>query len=129
MRSAPIRFRKSKREEFEDAARLNALIVLEGDFASAATTGVAIRLVRFEPSAPSYAQDDAAVLDMPPDLGLEVVLPDDAAITPTGRERIERGQPLYGRVIAHSPSFDSTSGTLTCSAYAVWGLTRAARWR
>jgi hypothetical protein len=66
-------------------------------------------------------RDEAVV---PPDIALEVVLPDDSALTPAGAERIGRGLPFYARVIAHSPSYDAESGSFVSSAYAVWGVTR-----
>jgi hypothetical protein len=62
--------------------------------------------------------------DVPPGISIDVVLPDDSALTPAGAERIGRGHPFYARVIAHSPSFDADSGVFVCSAYAVWGVTR-----
>jgi hypothetical protein len=62
--------------------------------------------------------------DVPPGISIDVVLPDDSALTPAGAERIGRGHPFYARVIAHSPSFDADSGVFVCSDYAVWGVTR-----
>jgi hypothetical protein len=61
---------------------------------------------------------------VPAEITIEVVLPDDTALTPAGAERIGRGHPFYARVIAHSPSYERESDSFVCSAYAVWGATR-----
>src|SRR5712691_8589264 len=55
-----------------------------------------------------YADRHAEVGEttVPEGVGIHVTLPDDQAVLPSGRERFERPQPFYGRVIAHSPSFD-----------------------
>jgi hypothetical protein len=74
------------------------------------------------PGEPRRMRRDEALV--PPGIAIEVVLPDDTALTPAGAERIGRGQPFYARTIAHSPSFDESTGTFVCSAYAVWGVTR-----
>lgn len=82
------------------------------------------RIFEYEPiRIPPLEPDDArTATPMPAGVGIRVVLPDAAAFTAAGKERIGRGEPFYARVIAHSPSFDNESGVLTCSAYAVWGI-------
>jgi hypothetical protein len=128
---------KLKREELRQAALSNQLIVLSGDFERAGDEDSRLRLTRFE-VLPDYSFYESwspehkyrvmgqagEQLRVPEGVGIEVVLPDESAFTPSGKERIGRGKPFYGRVIGHSPSFAAETGILMCSAYAVWGATR-----
>jgi hypothetical protein len=61
---------------------------------------------------------------MPAGVAVRVILSDPAAFTASGSDRLKRREPFYGRVIAHSATYDSGSGTLSCYAYAVWGVPR-----
>jgi hypothetical protein len=124
---------EKKREEFESIGEKNRMLVLRGQFAfkelGSERTGPRLALRSFNPT-PGYVSPRGGDGDGPakPDLipvpegvGLEVVLPDQDALTPSGSERILRGEPFYAGLIAHSPSFDRASGVLTCSAWAIWG--------
>jgi hypothetical protein len=91
--------------------------------------GPILRLTHFNPT-PGYVsprsgdegdEPRADLIPIPEGIGLNVVLPDNKALTPAGSERIQRGDPFYAGLIAHSPSFNSETATLTCSAWAIWG--------
>ncbi len=122
-----------KREEFENIAKRNQLLVFKGQFAFKEVgrdgCGPTLKLTHFNPT-PGYIsprgannEDDlrADLIPLPEGVGLDVTLPDGKALTPAGGERILRGEPLYAGLIAHSPSFNSETGRLTCSAWAIWG--------
>lgn len=121
-----------KREEFEGIAKENQMLVFKGQFAFLGVgpndCGPTLRLTHFNPT-PGYmsprASDDGQVrpdlIPVPEGVGLNVALPDKKALTPAGSERILRNEPFFAGLIAHSPSFDSQTGILTCSAWAIWG--------
>ncbi len=126
----------AKQLELQQVAAQNQLVILRGTF-EAVTEGdcSCVRLTHLEPSEvvaesvdipEAEAVAGVAEMPMPEDVGIEAVLPADDAFTADGRERLNRGAPFYGRLIGHSASFDSNSGILTCSAYAVWGMPRPA---
>jgi hypothetical protein len=132
----------AKREELEQVAAQNQLVILRGRFetlasSSAAEESVRVRLTHLEESgvpyrvtggtSPEEFASETAEMRMPDGIGIEAVLPAGDAFTPDGRERLLRGAPFYGRLIGHSVSFDAATGILTCSTYAVWGMTRPAR--
>jgi hypothetical protein len=100
--------------------------LLEYSSAEDAARWEAHRLAR-ETQAGDDFEDVASQIPIPAGVEIQVVFPDDEMFRPAGRERIGRGDSFYCRVLAHSPSFDSNSGTFTCSAYAVWGTTAPAR--
>jgi len=89
-----------------------------------------IVLTHFEPpvyhrrSGPESAEIEPKPLPVPRGVGIRIALPDESAFTPAGNERINRGEPFYARVIAHSPSYNSETGVLSCAAYALWGANR-----
>jgi hypothetical protein len=64
----------------------------------------------------------ASEIPMPDGAAITVAFANGQAMTASGTERLQRQQPFYGRVIAHSPTFDESSGELACSAYAVWSV-------
>jgi hypothetical protein len=121
-----------KREEFEAVAKRNQLMVFRGQFgfkqAGREGCGPTLKLTHFNPT-PGYlsprssgeGEGEADLIPVPEGVGLDVVLPDGKALTAAGRERIQRPEPFYAGVIAHSPSFNKDTGTLTCSAWAIWG--------
>jgi hypothetical protein len=125
-----------KRREFEVIGKRNQLMVVRGQFGLLERGGEGIgpklRLTHFNPT-PAYIaasmrarggeEIEADLIAIPDGVGLHVTLPDATALTPAGRERLHRGQPVYVGLIAHSPSFDEESGILTCSAWALWGET------
>lgn len=127
---------EAKKEELRQVAQQNQLVILRGTFETCSLSGddaqVCVRLTHLEgPGVPFKAVQspadlgvDTPEIPMPDDLGIEAVLPATEAFTAAGRERLSRGRPFYGRLIGHSASFDSDTGILTCSAYAVWGMTR-----
>lgn len=133
----------AKREQLEQVAAQNQLVILRGQFETLASSSgtdasVRVRLTHLEESGVPYQStghapaegvgSDTSEMRMPDGVGIEAVLPaSDQAFTDAGRERLHRGAPFYGRLIGHSVSFDSATGILTCSAYAVWGMTRPAR--
>jgi hypothetical protein len=134
----------AKRIELEQVATQNQLVILRGQFEKVSpsdqATQLSIRLTHLEsvsipyknslapePSPPELPDEPADDLEMPDEVGVHVVLPAKDALTPSGVERLERGAPFYGRLIAHSASFDQTTGILTCCAYAVWGMPRPAK--
>ena len=61
-------------------------------------------------------------LPMPQGVAIEVTLPDHDSLTPSGSEVLRRTAAFHARAIAHTPSFGRATGTLTCVAYAVWGV-------
>lgn len=63
-------------------------------------------------------------LPVPDGVGIRVALPDESAFTPAGKERLNRGDPFYVQIVAHSPSYNDSFGVLSCAAYAVWGTDR-----
>jgi hypothetical protein len=124
---------KQKRSELEETAHRERLILMRGTFnrvaGGAGGEPPVIGITEFDP--PRYygepghgASSEPQPMPVPDSVGIRVALPDDSAFTPAGRERIARGDPFYARLIAHSPSYDEATGTLTCAAYAVWGTTR-----
>lgn len=129
----------AKREELKQVAMQNQLVILRGTFETIVTDNaegrVRVKLTHLEPSEVIYERLDtpeseidseATEMLMPDEVGIEAVLPAVEAFTAAGRERLSRGAPFYGRLIGHSASFDESRGVLTCSAYAVWGMTRPA---
>lgn len=127
----------AKRQELHQVAVQNQLVILRGTFETVTQEGelTCVRLTHLEPSEViSESQgipegevvSEVVELPMPEDVGIEAVLPAGEAFTAAGRERLSRGAPFYGRLIGHSASFDQSSGVLTCSAYAVWGMPRPA---
>lgn len=123
-----------KREELREIGRRNQLLIMHGQFGRAEAgrggSGPTVMLTHFNPR-PDFVPPDpykhearepqTDLIPIAEGVGLRVVLPDAEALTSAGRERINRGQPFYAGMIAHSPSFDEDTGTLTCSAWAVWG--------
>jgi hypothetical protein len=127
----------AKRQELQQVAIQNQLVILRGTFETVAQDGdrTCVRLTHLEPSevvSESVDVPEGEVISevkempMPEEIGIEAVLPAGNAFTADGRERLGRGAPFYGRLIGHSASFDSNGGILTCSAYAVWGMPRPA---
>lgn len=129
---------QAKREELKQVAIQNQLVILRGTFETTPAVsdhdaGVRVRLTGLERSEVVYETIETPgdkpgaarpEMLMPNEVGIEAVLPSDEAFTASGRERLGRGAPFYGRLIAHSASFDERTGILTCSAYAVWGMPR-----
>lgn len=124
---------KRKREELAEVAEREKLILMRGKFnQTPATDGqpAAIVLTHFDPPpyygayGPEMGGAEPQPQPVPDGVGIRVALPDDSAFTPAGRERISRGEPFYGQIIAHSPSYNSETGVLSCAAYAVWGTNR-----
>jgi hypothetical protein len=122
-----------KREEYVEIAKKNQMLVFGGEFAFKEIgndgLGPKLRLTAFNPT-PGYMSarggegdgpEKPALIPIPEGVGLDVVLPDKQALTPAGNERILRGEPFFAGLIAHSPSFNAATGTLTCSAWAIWG--------
>jgi hypothetical protein len=64
-------------------------------------------------------------LPMPDGVAIEVALPDRDSLTPSGSEVVRRSAAFHARVIAHTPSYSPADGTLTCIAYAVWGVPKS----
>jgi hypothetical protein len=125
----------AKKEELKQVAEQNQLVILRGTFETCPADDdgrVCVRLTHLEASSvmfktaqtPTDLGVETPEIPMPEDVGIEAVLPAADAFTAAGRERLDRGKPFYGRLIGHSASFDSDTGILTCSAYAVWGMTR-----
>jgi hypothetical protein len=125
----------AKRQELQRVAAQNQLVILRGTFGGRVLENdeIRLRLTHLEPAeAVSDAADSPAAgeletvgaVEMPGEVGVEVVLPASEAFTDTGRERIRRSAPFYGRVIGHSASFEEQGGVLVFSAYAVWGMPR-----
>lgn len=123
-----------KREEFESIAKRNQMLVFRGQFglkrAGQDGSGPTLKLTHFNPTpgyiSPRSGEDEspeAELIPIPDDVALHVVLPDAKALMAAGRERIQRSEPFYAGAIAHSPSFNMETGTLTCSAWAIWGET------
>lgn len=122
-----------KRDEFKAIADRNQLMVFKGQFAyredGPPGSGPTLKLTHFNPShgysSPRAAVEgdtqEAALIPVPDGIGLTVVLPDEKSLRPAGRERIMRRAPFYAGIIAHSSSFNEETGTLTCSAWAIWG--------
>jgi len=121
-----------KREEFEGIGKRNQMLVFRGQFGlreeGRNDSGPTLQLTHFNPTSgyisPRSDQEDypeAELIPVPEGVALHVVLPDAKALMPAGRERIQRAEPFYAGVIAHSPSFNGDAGTLTCSAWAIWG--------
>lgn len=121
-----------KRFEFLTIADRNLLMVFKGQFAfledGGEGYGPSLQLTHFNPSlgfpsppAPEGEEREPNLIPVPRGVGLTLVLPDGSSLLPAGRERILRRSPFYAGTIAHSPSFDEETGTLTCSAWAVWG--------
>ncbi len=125
-----------KREEFQRIGQRNQLMIIRGQLDLAGpgdgAAGPILSLTHFNPT-PAYVAANARsrgdeevkadLVPVPEGVGLCVALPDGAALTPAGRERLHRGQSVYVGVLAHSPSFDVETGVLICSAWAVWGET------
>lgn len=124
-----------KRQELHHVAKQNQLVILRGTFEKAPCEDgrTMVRLTHLEPvellpgSAlnPEEAAPQTGEMRMPEEVGIEAVLPASELFTSDGRERLNRGAPFYGQLIAHSASFNQSSGVLTCSAYALWGMPRA----
>lgn len=121
-----------KRKEYENIAKRNPVMVFAGQLAynsSSANGGLTLRLTHFNP-APGYMSPDssadngeieAELIPIPEGVALNIALPDESALTPAGKERITRTEPFYAGVIAHSASYNKETGTLTCSAWGIWG--------
>lgn len=129
-----------KRKEFETVGKDNPVMVFAGQFAfkedGPAGSGPILKLTHFNPT-PGYMSPDSAgengeieadLIPIPDGVGLNIVLPDETALTPAGKERIRRNKPFYAGVIAHSASYNQEAGILTCSAWAIWGE-RTPDWR
>jgi hypothetical protein len=130
----------AKRQELEQVALQNQLVILRGTFEGVLEQDECryVRLTHLEPLEmvpespdtpesefpPEAGESETAAMLMPEEVGIEAVLPANDDFIAAGRERLERGAPFYGRLIGHSASFDSATGVLTCSAYAVWGMPR-----
>lgn len=123
---------KQKRDEFADAAKREKLLLLSGKFETAVPPGdgrALLVLTHFEPP-PAFADfygrssKEPDPVPVPQGVGIRVALPDDGAFTPAGKERLTRGEPFFARAIAHSPSFNTETGMLTCAAFALWGTNR-----
>jgi hypothetical protein len=125
-----------KRQELRQVAELNQLVILRGTFelVDCDDERTIVRLTHLEPgelvpgSAPTPAEDEppgTSEIRMPEEVGVEAVLPSGEAFTADGRERLDRGAPFYGQLIGHSASYNQSSGVLTCSAWALWGMPRA----
>jgi len=122
-----------KREEFEQVAKDNPVMVFAGQFAfkedGAVDSGPILKLTHFNPtpgymsphSAGENGEVEADLIPIPVGVALNIALPDENALTPAGKERINRGEPFYAGVIAHSASYNQETGTLACSAWAIWG--------
>jgi hypothetical protein len=130
------RIATAKRQELRQVAVQNQLVILRGTFETVDCEDgrTLVRLTHLEPTelvSESAVTPDEEVspgreeLRMPEEVGIEAVLPAADAFTADGRERLNRGAPFYGQLIAHSASFNQSSGVLTCSAYALWGMPRA----
>jgi hypothetical protein len=136
-----------KRAELERVAQQGQLVILKGRFDTTPADSVNVlaklSLVALEdveepspgeladamPLEDYYAYRHAAAmrarrveLPMPPGVCVDVTLPGQAAVTASGSEVLRRPGRFYGRAIAHSPRYDPPSGTLSCVAYAVWGV-------
>ena len=128
---------RAKREELRQVAKQNQLVILRGTFVPVSgTAGLSVRLTHLEPvevvfeesESPGSETDIGTVeMPMPDEVGIVAVLPAAESFTAAGRERLTRRAPFYGRIIGHSASFDEGTGVLTCSAFAVWGMSRPAR--
>jgi hypothetical protein len=124
----------TKRQELQQVAIQNQLVILRGPFETVELGDrTCVRLTHLEPSEvvpesvdtpEGEAPSEVKEMPMPEEVGIEAVLPAKECLTADGRERLGRGAPFYGRLIGHSASYDSATGILTCSAYAVWGMPR-----
>jgi hypothetical protein len=121
-----------KKFEFHSIAARNLLMVFQGQCAflqeGEEGCGPTLQLTHFNPSfgfpvppAAKGEHEKPGLVPVPKEVGLNIALPDRESLLPAGRERILRRSPFYAGVIAHSPSFNLETGTLTCSAWAVWG--------
>jgi hypothetical protein len=127
---------QAKRAELRQVAKQNQLVIVRGTFEAISTeSGRCVRLTHLEPAevvyeGPESPEGDIDVgiseMPMPDEVGIVAVFPAEEAFTAAGRERLDRTAPFYGRIIGHSASFDERTGVLTCSAYAVWGMSRPA---
>jgi hypothetical protein len=101
----------AKREELEQVATQNQLVILRGTFDALISTedndaGVRVRLTHLEASNVPYKTStdppaekpaaDAPEMQMPEGVGIEAVLPARDALTAAGQERLTRGKPFYG---------------------------------
>ena len=113
----------AKRQELQQVAAQNQLVILRGTFEAAQGEDgrICVRLTYLEPSevvAESAEIPEAEIgpevseMPMPEDVGVEAVLPLFDALTSAGHERLNRGAPFYGRLIGHSASFNDNSGVL-----------------
>lgn len=129
------RIATAKRQELRQVALQNQLVILRGTFerVNCDDGRTLVKLTHLEPnelvSGSALTPEEetatgAAELPMPEEVGIEAVLPAADAFTADGSERLNRGAPFYGQLIAHSASFNQSSGVLTCSAYALWGMPR-----
>lgn len=138
---------REKRDQLQAIANRGSLILLRGRLAAAepARSGeppsiylTALEVVErpaalspeMDPIALEYAHmrrmqltaQERQEIPTPRDVAVRVTLPDTAGMTPAGNEVLGNVGTFYGRAIAHTPSYDEASGTLTCVAYAVWGI-------
>lgn len=122
---------KQKRDELREVGERQKLILMRGQFNVAPGGATAlIVLTHFDPPpyyrgyGPEAGETEAKPLPVPDGVGIRIALPDESAFTPAGKERINRGDRFYARIIAHSPSHNSETGMLSCAAYAIWGTNR-----
>jgi hypothetical protein len=123
---------QKKREELARIGRRNQLMIFRGQIELAKPGGndarPTLRFTHFNPT-PSFlaanarAGDEAkaALVPIPPGVGIQVALPDSSALTPPGPQAGSSRPVRNVGVPAHSPSFNADSGVLTCSAGAARG--------
>jgi hypothetical protein len=120
-----------KRRSLQAVADGNKLVVIRGYIQQSRRgpeegqqfSGMALELTHLssEKLGSKEPSGNPAELVMPQGVAVVIALPAATSCTDAGHERFKRDQAFFGEVIAHSPSFDESTGVFTCAAYAVWG--------